>query len=379
MLAPVSRLSRLYTYSKDTAFDAQENFATEALAIAIADDPIPMIEALRRVDAQEAARVGLAKTADVLAGTVTLVPSTQVALPEGGRLDLVLNVRSDRSAVLGAIWVEVKINASESGLQLDVYNRVARKTVVPVWLVTLAHAPLRESVPNLTWYKLYRTVRHARRKHSSWTDLLAFLEEQNVANDALGPISDAEAASLESAYQLAQKVTEIVKVVHRALPDVFGNALGAKLRWKAEGELLNYLGANFRQAGELWGAGKALRYGLTAHEGTAYWTVAVMSEGIGRATVDVARKKADEARFGGEWERPASGSSILVARTRATALDSHEAAVKWFEKRLRELADSRVLDLIVGFGQDVIHPPAVPGPSQQHPSSEQVTEPLETP
>jgi hypothetical protein len=58
-LVSSSRLSRLYTYSKDSAFDAQENFTIEALAMAIEDDPVPMIDALRRLNPQEAARVGL--------------------------------------------------------------------------------------------------------------------------------------------------------------------------------------------------------------------------------------------------------------------------------------------------------------------------------
>jgi len=42
MVGTRSRLGRLYTYSKDTAFTAQENFTTEALAMAIADDPMPI-------------------------------------------------------------------------------------------------------------------------------------------------------------------------------------------------------------------------------------------------------------------------------------------------------------------------------------------------
>ena len=44
-----SRLGRLYSYSKDTAFTAQENFTTEALAIAILDFAEPMLRSLRRL------------------------------------------------------------------------------------------------------------------------------------------------------------------------------------------------------------------------------------------------------------------------------------------------------------------------------------------
>lgn len=344
-------MSRLYTYSKDSAFDAQENFTIEALAMAIEDDPRPMVDALNRLNLQEAARVGLT----VREGR-TIRPSTQVMLEGGGRLDLVLEVRESRR-IIGAVWVEVKIEAPESGNQLDVYKRCVAKTNYGVWLITLAPRTLRDDVDNLNWNELYKSVRHPLNPKPSWRDFLAFLEEQNVSNDALGPISDAEAASLGPAHQLAQKVSEVVKVIHRDLPDLFGREIGAKLVWKGKGgELLNYVGANFRSNGELWGTGNALRYGLTAQDGTAYWTVAVQPDSRHKKAVDKARKMAEEGRFGVEWERPPNGP-ILVARTRAAAIDSHEAAVAWLKSRLIELAESRVLEPLV-LGHDHAQPSA---------------------
>jgi hypothetical protein len=347
--ASPSRLSRLYTYSKDRAFDAQENFTIEALAMAIDDDPGPMVDALKRLNAQEASRVGLT----VQKGR-TIRPSTQVVLEGEGRLDLVLEAR-ERGGIIGAVWVEVKIGAPESGNQLDAYRRCIAAADYEVWLVTLAPEALRDDVDHLSWNELYRSARHPRNPQRSWRDLLAFLEEQNVSNDALGPISDAEAASLEPAHRLAQKVSEVVKVIHRELPNIFGKEIGAKLTWSKEGELMHFIGATFRGKGDLWGAGNALRYGLTAQEGRAYWTIAVQPERRHKKSEGKARKMAAEAHFSVEWERPASGLSILVARTRATAIDSHEAAVDWFRSRLRELAESRVLDVLV-----LGHEPAEP-------------------
>ena len=174
-----SRLGRLYAYSKDTAFDAQENFTTEALAMAIADDPRPMIRALRGLDAKQVARVGMLERID-LGSTVALRSSTQVSLPGGGWLDLVLEVLSEGGSTIGAVWLEVKIGAPESGDQLDSYERHARQAECPVWLITLAHAPLRDTVPNLTWNELYRAVRRPQSPRRSWRDFLTFLEEQNV-------------------------------------------------------------------------------------------------------------------------------------------------------------------------------------------------------
>lgn len=343
-----SRLSRLFSYSKDTAFDAQENFTTEALAMAIEDDRRPMVDALFSVDPYEATRVGLRSSTSENSESITVRPSTQVSLPQTGRIDLVLDVLRLRGGLIGSVWVEVKIGAPESGTQLDAYARRAQDSLQPIWLITLAHAPLRPSVRNLTWHRLYRCARHRRQRHESWDDLLRFLEDQDVANDALGPISDVEAASLEPAFHLAQKVTAIVRAVYKSLPDLFGDTVGPKLRWKAEGELLNYVGANFRGSGELWGSSHALRYGLTSEDGTAYWTVAVRGEWRSKSAVDAARTKAaTEAALDAEWERPSSGPTILQTRIRATTLSSHEQAVEWFIARLRTLAASHVLDVLI--------------------------------
>ena len=185
------------------------------------------------------------------------------------------------------------------------------------------------------------------------TDLGAFLEEQNVAHDALGPISDREAASLEPAYELIQKVSALVTAVHKKLPDLFPENVTAKLWWKNAGQLLNYVGLNFRSSGDIVGEGGegALTYGLTAEDGSAYWKIVV---GAGRAThgtAELARTKVAQAEppFGVDWDRPQSGSSILVALKRATTLETHESTLAWFEARLREVAASGVLDtLLVG-------------------------------
>ena len=107
MLEFSSRLSRLFTYSKDSA---QENFTTEALAIAIEDDPCPIIDALCQLSPDDAARVGLVRCTEEFS-RLKLRPSTQVSLPVCCRLDLVLDLLSEHGAQLGAVWVEVKIDA----------------------------------------------------------------------------------------------------------------------------------------------------------------------------------------------------------------------------------------------------------------------------
>jgi hypothetical protein len=284
---------------------------------------------------------------------------TQVALPGGGWLDLVLEILDDDHRITAEVWVEVKIDAPESGQQLDFYQERAHGRACPVWLVTLARSPLRDAVPNLSWNELYRSARHGQSDHTSWVehgswrDLGAFLEEQNVAHDALGPISDREAASLEPAYELIQKVSALVIAVHKKLPDVFPEPVTAKLWWKNLGQLLNYVGLNFRSSGEIVGEGGegVLTYGLTAEDGSAYWKIVVGGGRASHGTIELARAKVAQAQppFGADWDRPQSGTSMLVALRRATTLETYESTLAWFEARLREVAASGVLDtLLVG-------------------------------
>jgi len=307
-----------------------------------------LIEALSQLDALQAKSLNLRAASG-------LRPSTQVALPGCGWLDLVIEILDRNRQVTGEIWVEVKISARESGSQLNCYQQRARARNPPAWLLTLAHHPLRATVPNLSWNELYHAARHGRgdhrswKEHERWRDFGTFLEEQNVANDALGPISDREAASLEPAYELIQKVAAVVTAVHKKLPSLFPDLVAAhKLVWSNEGTLLNFVGAYLRSSGDMVGAGGPLRYGLTAQGGTAYWKVEVDGRDSARESLELARTKADQTvpPFGPPWDRPQGGSTILLTQTRATTLATHEAALLWFEERLREIAASGVVETL---------------------------------
>ncbi len=335
-----SRLGRLFLYSKDSKVSAQENFTTEALAQAIADDHRPMLAGLRALSLVTSASLDLS-------GGVTLRPSTQVYL-EGGFLDLVLEVIDETGAARGAVWVEVKIGAPESGDQLDGYRRAASARPRPTWVVTLAGAAVRQDVPNLSWMDLYQRARRTPGEHRSWRDLRMFLEEQMVASDALGPMTDREAGSIEAAYELMQKASEVIAVVHRGFPGLFGPTLSKRLSWSSEAALLNAAAQNFRKTGEFAGFGGGIFYGIMAEEGTAYWYVGVTvdrASKVGAEGVRAAAGTLDPSI----WDRPASGNSVLVARARATALGGHAQVAAWFDQRLRELAGSHAVELAIGI------------------------------
>ena len=337
-----SRLGRLYMYSKDSAAIAQENFTTEALAMAIEEDSLPMLEALCRLDRARAERVGFLNAS-------ILRPATQVALPRG-RLDLVLYVVDALGRITGEVWIEVKINAPESGQQLDYYQQCAGPSV---WLLTLAHTPPRPDMPdldNLTWNELYQSARHGRAAPASWAagsrwrDLGTFLEEQNVADDALGPISDTEAAALEPAYKLIQKVSGVVIAAHKEIRELFPHH--PQLRFATEGSLVINVALNLRAAGEMVACGGPLVCGLCSQDGTAYWQVAVDTRNLGKDAVTQvhAKVQAEATSSLSGWERPPTGSRVIVARARATQLVTRDEASKWFGARLRELKLSGIVE-----------------------------------
>ena len=340
-----SRLGRLFTYSKDALITAQENFTTEALRMAIEDDQEPMVEALYSLDPMWAGKLRLRHS--------HLRPSSQVPLPRGW-LDLAIEVRGDEGSLRAEVWVEVKIGAKESKDQLAYYWQQALLRPRPIWLLSLGPEPLRSDVQNLTWNDLYLRARHGRRDHRSWRqhrkweDLGKFLEEQKVANDALSPLSDAEAGSLEPAYQLIAKVIEVVKGVNAKVPSIFSPELSAKVKWGSEGALLNYVGINFRTRGEMGGLTGPLWYGLISDEGTAFWMVEVdpTRQNASRDEVNRVREAVDAAAssLGAPWTPAGSGTSMISARTRAAGVPTREAAVMWLVDRLRDLAPTRIVE-----------------------------------
>jgi len=182
------------------------------------------------------------------------------------------------------------------------------------------------------------------------------LLEKMVASDALGPISDREAGSLEAAYEPTQKVSEVLRIVHQRLAEQFDRPWGARLRWSAEGSFLNFIGANFRATGELAGVGGPLTYGLRSEEGSAKWFIALRQGSATRSSADIVRVTADQAGSARDaastslsnWERPQVGPTIAEITVRATALDSRQGAIDWIQGGLRELSASGVVEVLLG-------------------------------
>ena len=116
----------------------------------------------------------------------------QVALAAGGWLALVLEFVDERDALLGEVWVEVKVGPG----QMKYYDDQARLQHPEPRLISLAPEQLEPEFSNVTWQLLYQCARRGSeeqgswQQHPAWMDFCRFLEEQGVASDALGPLTD---------------------------------------------------------------------------------------------------------------------------------------------------------------------------------------------
>ena len=104
-----STFTRLFRYAKGVGADAKENYTTEVLRAAIETDARPLRDALKagvRID---------------VASTSVVSVETQFAIATAGIVDMVLSfVDAD---LRRTVWIEVKVDAGESGDQLANYAR----------------------------------------------------------------------------------------------------------------------------------------------------------------------------------------------------------------------------------------------------------------
>src|SRR5262245_50045952 len=135
-----------------------ENFTSTALAIAINRDQRPIVEALRRVH-REGHESAVHPVLDLFStsGTARLSIAADVQKTlwradelRPGYLDLVLSV-TDADRRESAIWVEVKVDAWESGDQIPVYLGHADGLSPRPDVITLGRTKITDKVPFLTW------------------------------------------------------------------------------------------------------------------------------------------------------------------------------------------------------------------------------------
>lgn len=203
-----STLSRLFAYARTPDSDPRENFTTEALAGAIRSDPQPMLAALARHGIIDPDAVD------------TCDPYTQAFHPGAGTIDLMLQLSVGGEA--REVWVEVKVDAPESGVQLDNYQAFIDAGDLPRELIVLAKDSLagRESMTTLRWREVASLASTLAPDSRPWSDLVTYLEEIGMTEHSTYPISLREAASLEDAWGLFQKAASAILAVNRRLPEL---------------------------------------------------------------------------------------------------------------------------------------------------------------
>jgi hypothetical protein len=193
------RLQRLFTYARSTVARPLENFTTEALAVAIEEDPAPLLRCL--------AELGLVAPSYVEATCERV--GTQAGIGDGGIVDLIVLVRVDGAPLL--VWVEVKAHAGLHGAQLDTYLGVIdRWTAQPrPMLIMLAKHALSDRVPTVRWNRLREHSRAS--KGVYWRDLREFLETHAMADDFDAPVTMSEMQIAGTAHGLLRKATRLAE------------------------------------------------------------------------------------------------------------------------------------------------------------------------
>ncbi len=332
---PHSTFGRLFMYSKDTLFTAQENFMTEAVAACIRSEPSPMLIALRGVASSEPPL-----TVPLEHATRVRV-TTQVYVAGAGIVDAILTI-GDEDRIVGEVWIEAKIASPEGHGQLDGYVKAALaasdKDGLSRDVVALSKYRLDPEVAWLDWRQVY--VATSRTDDPYWQDLRLFMEETQVSDVALLPITDREAGSIADAGRMLAKASEVIRLVNREVARLWPTGMA----WAAEGALLNHVGAVFRQSGRMVMEGNFIRYGAVDSDGTAYWYLALPSRGMRAGELETVVASARERGLGPDWEPRLHLGEFLVRTGRIAEHADPQAAVAWFRGGLVELSRSGLMD-----------------------------------
>ena len=280
---------------------------------------------------------------------VAVRPSTQVSLAGVGILDLVLAVETQSTR--GDYWVEVKVDAGESGDQLARYRQeiAARPTGQRPTLFTLSRHGLGQEagLPALTWLDLWKAIRTTTAPPRSWRDLARFLEEENMAAADDLPILTREAAALEDAWSLFRKAIAILHPV-----GVRANEIWPGSRYPGDETTTRTALANeFKGRGALM-VRNVTNYkvgvpvGICSHDGESW--LAVWVEGNPRTDVKVL-EAADAAGLGDQWKRAFGSSPVLARERRLVDFARGEDASDWLSAALLELRAAGLLEVIASL------------------------------
>ena len=335
----MSDLGRLFRLRSTPELEPLENFTTTALAIAIGHDDRPMRAALDRIDWTDEAMPPPPRPAGLsiaLDDSTAITAKTQVTLWPGdgdlGYLDLVLEVQSAEHGEC-VIWVEVKVDAWESGSQLTNYRKHASHREPVPTIITLGRCRVRDSFPSLTWADIVAAIDLVQNPHYAWLSLRDFLVEERIVRRPLPP----DLTSADSAKELVEVIVEVNGKVRELWPE---------LAWR-DGDLRSKF-PKWIEAGETCVSAGPLKYGLMADGEARRWCLAVTaSKNYERVVLD-ARQMLRDAEIGGlpqEWRRHPDRHDVTLERhVSLEQLTLPDEVVLWFDEGLRQLGDAKIMD-----------------------------------
>lgn len=267
---------------------------------------------------------------------VTLWPADGIPL---GYLDLVLDVL-DAQRGRSAIWVEVKVDAWESGNQLENYRDHAEHCAVrsrkPA-IITLGRMRVSPHFPCLKWSDIVDAIASVRDPdpHHTWLSLCEFLLDEKIVRP---PVPTAPIDRPDACIEITIDVNRRV----RALWPSAGNTFA----W-VDGRLRNSLKKLVEAQQDLLGSAGPVVYGLmSAGKGWEWRLVVTTARNYENVRLDAQEmlRDAEVGRLPADWVRYTDRSDVLERRLPPGTLTSHDEIVAWFEEGLRQLRDAKILD-----------------------------------
>jgi hypothetical protein len=111
-----------------------------------------------------------------------------------------------------SLWIEIKVDADESGSQIANYQRYIGGLAEPhrPGLVVLGPKSIGQGVPWLSWQRLRQAITESGTSSPYWTDFKTYLEEIRMADNYDEPLSRDETQVLGPARSLLGKTTRML-------------------------------------------------------------------------------------------------------------------------------------------------------------------------
>lgn len=345
-----SLFANLFRYSRATDSDPLENFTTEALAACVRDDARPFVTAL--------AASKLIDTHEVTG----LSAESQVWIPGVGCIDLVI-CGHDRTGRF-ELWIEVKVNAGESGDQLTRYLAGARsRHPARVRVATLGPNAISADadITHVPWQALWHHVHHGAHDSKLWAEFNAHLMENEMADEYDSPVRATEAASMGNAVSLERRTRRIFAKFGARAQEIWpaGNwsSKESDIYWETATQFLRHGRWLVHRPRNKSPYVAAVVYPKT--DGEAWLGLWIEAD---PKSLDVRARLLAHADGAGldptVWKRNVKGWQLIAGEVPLIAHREVDGAVAWLVDRLSELRRAGMLEMVSTARQTTLEEPS---------------------